>query len=226
MSQFLVKTGVTITILLYAGPVFATTYESFTPTTDDTYTINATNFLGQTFTATSNHTVTSLDVKFGGGSGNVDVHIANTNGTTPTTDIVVVSNVNVTGITNIPITGCYALTDGTKYSYWFDYNSGDPTLDAINAGGYTDGDFVVGSSVSPPNETRTRDGYFIIYGEAGGCDEPDPPVVFGSTTIASSTLQIVGSTTMGFGILIVIFSTFLITYMWNNLFKRKQWQPS
>jgi len=226
MSRFLVKTGTILTILFAGVPVFATTYESFTPTTDDTYTINATNFLGQTFTATADHTITSLDIKFGAGSGNVDVHITNTNGTTPTTDIVVVSNINVTGITNIPISGCYALTNGTKYGYWINYNTGSPTLDAINAGGYTDGDFVVGSSISPPNETRTRDGYFIIYGEAGGCSSPETPVNLGSTTIASTTLQLVGSTTIGLGIIIVIGSLGIITYMYNSMTKRKIWQPS
>lgn len=52
------------------------------------------------------------------------------------------------------------------------------------------------------------------------------PVSYSSTTVASTTLQLVGATTMGFSILIVIVFLCLIIYVWNSMFKRKSWLNS
>jgi len=63
--------------------------------------------------------------------------------------------------------------------------------------------------------------------ELGECQEPITPTIdFGTTTVATSTLQLVGSTTVGLAIIIVILSLGLIIYMNNQMFKRKPWQPS
>jgi len=227
MSLSHAKTALIAVLVLFSTQYAnADTFESFTPTTDGTYTISSTNFLGQTWTTESAHTITSLDIKFSG-SGNVDIHISTTTEAgLPGSDIVVIENITVSGVTNVPIPDCYALNNAEKYAYWIEWNSGAPYLEAIDAGGYTGGHFVVGSSVSPPNETRSRDGYFIIYGVAGDCGAEESPPTYSTTTIASTTLQLVGATTMGFGIIITIAFLYLIAYLYNSMFRKKPWQVS
>jgi len=48
----------------------------------------------------------------------------------------------------------------------------------------------------------------------------------GSTTVASSTLQLVGTTTLGFSILITIAFIYLTAYLYNSFFKKKPWLNS
>jgi len=61
----------------------------------------------------------------------------------------------------------------------------------------------------------------------GACAEtPIESVSFGSTTVATSTLQLVGTTAVGFSILITISLIYLIAYLYNSMFKKKPWHNS
>jgi len=66
-------------------------------------------------------------------------------------------------------------------------------------------------------------GYFI----EGDCvPYVPPPPVFGSTTVATSTLQLIGTNAIGFAILITIAFIYLIAYLYNSMFKKKPWRSS
>jgi len=73
-------------------------------------------------------------------------------------------------------------------------------------------------------ETITA-GSFDITGDN---DCPIAPVVptYGTTTVATSTLQLIGTTTMGFGILITIALVYLIAYIYNSMFRKRPWHNS
>jgi hypothetical protein len=66
---------------------------------------------------------------------------------------------------------------------------------------------------------------FNITGNTG-CSIPPPVVTFGSSTVATSTLQLVGTTAVGFAILITIALIYLIAYIYNSMFKKKPWHNS
>lgn len=73
-------------------------------------------------------------------------------------------------------------------------------------------------------ETITA-GSFDITGDN---DCPLVPVIptYGTTTVATSTLQLVGSVTIGLGILITIAFLCLIAILYNSMFKKKPWHNS
>jgi len=131
------------------------------------------------------------------------------------------------GKTTFPqITGL-SLTNGT--SYWLKLLRSD-ALDVTDnyrvcdKGGTSTTEY---GHVKQDGTYQHSTAYGDIFGELDLLSpSPSSPVNFGSTTVASSTLQLVGSTTMGFAILITMAFLSLITYIYNSFFRKQPWRHS
>jgi len=215
--------------LILLSPFYAnaTTYEGFQPTTDGESSVLSNQSIGQTFTAESTHTMTSLDFQ-SRISGLVNIKVSATTAGLPSGSVLAsANNVTANGLSTATLSSCLNLTNGVMYAWWAEYVSGTVSVNDYAAGGYTGGTLLVGTG-GTPDETRTRDAYFVIYGDAGTCGGGGGGGTspLGTSTVATTTLQLIGSTTVGFGILIVIFSTYLIAYLYNSMFRKKSWQVS
>lgn len=214
-------------ILLPFSFANAAAFESSAGAVGDSWT-SSTYSVGQTFTAISDHTVTSVDLDMGG-SGNVILHFTTESGDLPATNLVSSASTAVSAGTVTFSLDCVALSNGVKYGFWIDNQSGTNSVISGVVSTYAGGTL---SRREPsatnlvPNTTKTADSNFVIYGTTGDCTPPVPPVTFGSTTVASTTLQLVGTTAVGLGIIITILMVYLIAYLYNSMFKRKPWLSS
>jgi len=66
----------------------------------------------------------------------------------------------------------------------------------------------------------------VSFAECTGGGGGSPPPAVGSTTVATSTLQLIGTNAIGFAILITIAFIYLIAYLYNSMFKKKPWRSS
>lgn len=159
--------------------------------------------------------------------------ISPTSGSTGITDVTVQGNVDA----NI---GCAYATDGTSAGYngWtapYPNNITYPNVDLADYFTLEDGNyyfvFLGGGVTECPANKAAAEGHgnyssTATYTLSGYVPPSEPPItLFGSSTVASTTLQGVGATAMGFAILITIFSVYLCAYMYNQFFKKRPWRP-
>lgn len=207
-------------------------FESNTSDDSDSATLSSYS-AGASFVAESNHTITSIDVDFAGGSGQGIIHISNSVSQLPTTDLTESDPTTITsGNVNFVIP-CTNLEEGQEYYFWHEYVSGNQTMSLTYP--FNNSTVIAGRKIGDPYGAPTsyfgsgadrESAGFTVYGDAGTCAVEQPTISFGTTTVATSTLQLVGATTVGLGIIMVILWLGLIIYINNSLFSKKPWRSS
>ncbi len=183
--------------LFFVPIAFAATFESSTGSEIDQWAGGGANYaVGQLFTASSDHTVTSIDVSFsnmlgGSSSGNSKVHIAPAVAGFAGTDIEV-SNVESSvfgGSVNYPFASCLALTSGTQYVFWVEQTTGSEPL--VGVADNITGNVQYGTNgfptLAPLHDYAPEDMKFTINGDSGGCSSPPPPPIGGVTASSTNT---------------------------------------
>lgn len=192
---------------------FAATFESNAQSpTNDTWTLW--NYsAGQTFTAASTHTVTSIQVQLSFNSGMVKLHLTNTSGDLPTSDLAVSDTVYVSGTSYYTFTvSCTSLTSGTVYGFWLESVSGTPGgLIGTDPGAYGGGQLTYRypSSIAIPNTGTSEDANFTIFGDSGACYTPPPPP---PSTGAAGSLNVYGFLVITVGIYLIGLVAFLVLF--------------
>jgi len=174
-------------LFLPVGLAYANSYESNTQTPNDDW--GGGNYpVGQSFTASSDHTITSVSLYFTSNiSASYIMHISNTSAGLPTTDLVTSSatavSANSLNTFTIP---CVSLTSGVQYAFWVDPQAGSTNVGGTNPGTYSGGTllYLTPNGHTAPNNTSSEDTSFTIYGDDGACSSPPPPA---GTFVASST---------------------------------------
>jgi len=167
----------------------ASTYETNTGTANDQYTINSGQSVGQTITASSNHTATGITISVDATS-DVKVHLTTESSNLPTaTDLGVSNTTAVSNGDNLITIPCVTLTNGTKYGIWVEFISGSGThWNTRGSNTYADGNLSVhvGSGSVVPDSTRTDDAIFTISGDDGACagggSSSSPATYIGTST--------------------------------------------
>ncbi len=165
-------------VLLIPIVAYAATFETYTTGYDNQRTLSL-NSVGQTITATSDHTITSIDIHTSGAAGVVNVHIVGTSAGVPVApDLALATNISVPGsvgadsTTNVTFSSPPCVASGVVYAYWIEYVSGGPFADSdASSPTYTGGTMYVGSgpSVVPASVRTGEDNLFTIYGDAQSC---------------------------------------------------------
>ena len=174
-----------------------TLFEQYT-NDNDFATYASGNHRGQTFTATSNHSITSLKLKLfkDGDPGTVTVKIYATSSDLPTGAVLTSGTTNgntlTTGdtgeIREFTVTP-YDLSNGTKYAIVVEWAANNLGFRYNNTGsGYTGGSWIYYDGSW--HEDTTRDLYFQIYGISSDISiSPSPTEISVSLPIPSITLE-------------------------------------
>lgn len=170
-----------------------TLYETFDPGYDDWGNIYDVNWEGQTFTATANHSVTSVKLQmawYKGTDGTGTVAIRATDGTLPTGANLCSGTYNSASLlqqpsytlTEITITsGSCSLTSGTKYAIIHSLPSGDATHVVQHTFDCTSPSYSNGARVYSADsgaswtENTPCDTIFYVYGVATAAGGSTPP---------------------------------------------------
>ncbi len=157
------------TSLLFVPTVFASSFESNSGVEIDQWSGSSSNYpVGQVFTASSDHTITSFDLMFSGILHTPAVsgymHVAHVSGGVPTTDIAVSSYITSfsSGSIATGVFSCQSLSSGTDYAVYFVADT-SPLQTIVGT---------VGSGLvyySPTWNSFVESTNFTVYGDAGAC---------------------------------------------------------
>jgi len=165
---------------VFVTPVLANTYESATGAEVDQWSGGASSYsVGQVFTASSDHTITSVDLSFApdfGSPGTGFMHVVNVSSGLPVTGDLALSEETAftSGSVNF-VVPCVSLSSGSQYAVWFEYSAtgGYPVMGIAGSG------LVYYSSVWNSYAESTK---FTINGDDGSC-----PVSSSLGTTSTST---------------------------------------
>ncbi len=172
--------------------VHATAFESNTAAEGDQETMSGTNNGGQTFTASSDHTITSMDIYLTTPgtteTGTVKLHVTTASGDTSLgSDLYLSPTFTVTSPgANTVIIPCIALTNGTQYGFWLDWQSGSFHLSNTlsNAHPFAGGVALKSSpdGLVKPSHPFLNDGgedqRFTVFGDSGSCASATPAPIY------------------------------------------------